>query len=225
MIILSNVCKIYCQNAVESIGVENISLRIYPADYIAITGRSGCGKTTLLNLLGCMDTLTKGTYYFENQNISALKGKEAALFRNQKIGYIFQAFNLVNEISALENVCMPLGYAGVKSKKRKERGIELLKQVGLESKASIRPPFLSGGEQQRVAIARAMANSPQILLADEPTGNLDEVNSQIIMDLFADLNKGGMTIVMVTHSNEIALYAKSQIRMKDGRIVAATMDT
>lgn len=218
---LKNASKVYRQAQVKTAGITDVSLQIYPHEFIAVTGRSGCGKSTLLNILGCMDELTSGSYYFEGADVSHLKLRQGAQFRNKKIGYVFQAFNLVNEITALENVCMPLGYAGVGKKQREKAAYALLEKVGMAEKARKCPVFLSGGEQQRVAIARALANGPQILLADEPTGNLDEQSSRAVMALFAQLNQQGMTIVMVTHSEEIAAYAGRQIHIRDGRIATA----
>ena len=188
---LQDASKIYRQGGVKTVGIEAVNLEIYPHDFVAITGRSGCGKSTLLNILGCME----------------------------KIGYVFQAFNLVNEISALENVCMPLGYAGVSKRERDAVAHELLARVGMAEKANKRPVNLSGGEQQRVAIARALARSPRVLLADEPTGNLDKANSLAIMELFSSFNRSGMTIVMVTHSPDVAAYASRQIHICDGKII------
>ena len=170
---LQDASKIYRQGGVKTVGIEAVNLEIYPHDFVAITGRSGCGKSTLLNILGCMDELTSGSYFFDGEDITRLKSKAGAALRNEKIGYVFQAFNLVNEISALENVCMPLGYAGVSKRERDAVAHELLARVGMAEKANKRPVNLSGGEQQRVAIARALARSPRVLLADEPTGNLD----------------------------------------------------
>lgn len=212
--------KVYTQSDVKTTGITNVSLEVMPGDFIAITGRSGCGKSTLLNILGLMDDLTDGQYLFCGTNIAKLNGKSAASFRNREIGFVFQSFNLVNEISVLENVCMPLGYAGIGKHERKKRAVQMLRLVGLENKMDKRPIHLSGGEQQRVAIARAIVNEPKLLLADEPTGNLDEENSHLIMNLLTELNTNGMTIIMVTHSPEMAAYAKSKIQIRDGRIVS-----
>lgn len=216
---LQNVSKIYKQAEIETMGVDNLSLKVFSGDFIAITGRSGCGKSTLLNIIGGMDELTDGTYYFEGEDVSHMNPKQAAQFRAKRVGYVFQSFNLINEISALQNVCMPLGYSGVGRHKRENIGRKMLQLVNLEDKADKRPIHLSGGEQQRVAIARALALEPAVLLADEPTGNLDEENSQIIMELFSQLNKKKVTILMVTHSLEIAAWAGKQVHMRNGRIV------
>lgn len=216
---LQDASKIYRQGGVKTVGIEAVNLEIYPHDFVAITGRSGCGKSTLLNILGCMDELTSGSYFFDGEDITRLKSRAGAALRNEKIGYVFQAFNLVNEISALENVCMPLGYAGVSKRERDAVAHELLARVGMAEKANKRPVNLSGGEQQRVAIARALARSPRVLLADEPTGNLDKANSLAIMELFSSFNRSGMTIVMVTHSPDVATYASRQIHICDGKII------
>lgn len=216
---LQDASKIYRQGGVKTVGIEAVNLEIYPHDFVAITGRSGCGKSTLLNILGCMDELTSGSYFFDGEDITRLKSRAGAALRNEKIGYVFQAFNLVNEISALENVCMPLGYAGVSKRERDAVAHELLARVGMAEKANKRPVNLSGGEQQRVAIARALARSPRVLLADEPTGNLDKANSLAIMELFSSFNRSGMTIVMVTHSPDVAAYASRRIHICDGKII------
>lgn len=219
LVMLRDASKIYTQADVKTPGITNVSFEVAQGDFIAITGRSGCGKSTLLNILGMMDCLTEGQYLFCGENVTNLKGKYSALFRNRQIGFVFQSFNLVNEISILENVCMPLGYAGVRKKERESRAAQMLQAVGLVEKKRKRPIHLSGGEQQRVAIARAIVNEPKLLLADEPTGNLDEENSRLIMDLLTNLNRQGMTIIMVTHSLEMASYAKRGIQMRDGKIL------
>ncbi|MBQ7636506.1 MAG: ABC transporter ATP-binding protein [Lachnospiraceae bacterium] len=217
---LVNATKIYAQAEVKTTGIMDVSMEVKEGDFIAVTGRSGCGKSTLLNILGLMDDLTEGQYLFFGKDVAGIKGKEAAEFRNHEVGFIFQAFNLVNEISVLENVCMPLGYAGVGKQERRKRAAQALALVGLEDKTNKRPIHLSGGEQQRVAIARAIVNEPKLLLADEPTGNLDEENSRLVMELLTKLNSKGMTVIMVTHSPEMADYAKSRIQIRDGRIVS-----
>lgn len=219
LVALYNANKIYMQADIKTSGIIDVSMEVYQGEFIAITGRSGCGKSTLLNILGIMDCLTGGEYLFCGENITQMKGKLAAAFRNQQIGFVFQAFNLINEISVIENVCMPLGYAGVKKNERERKALQMLEAVGLEKKMNKRPIHLSGGEQQRVAIARAIINNPKLLLADEPTGNLDEENSRMIMELLTKLNNQGMTIIMVTHSQEMAAYAKRRIQMRDGKIL------
>ena len=214
---------IKCKNLTKKYGkhiiLDQFNLTVEQGEMIAITGKSGCGKSTLLNILGAIDDLTSGSYIFEGVDVTRLNDYQGASFRNEKVGTVFQSFNLINEISALENVCMPLGYAGVARKQREKRARQLLGLVGLDQKADKSPLYLSGGEQQRVAIARALAKIPKVLLADEPTGNLDHKNSLSIMDLFSQLHAQGMTIVMVTHSAEIASYATRQIQMSDGIII------
>lgn len=207
---LKNANKIYDQTYVKTVGLQGINLKIYPSEFVCITGQSGCGKSTLLNILGAIDDLSSGSYLFEGVDVTRLNDHQSACFRNEKVGMVFQSFNLINEISALENVCMPLGYAGMARKQREKHARELLDLVALSQKADKLPIYLSGGEQQRVAIARALAKSPRVLLADEPTGNLDRKNSLSIMELFSQLHTQGMTIVMVTHSDEVASYAMQQ---------------
>ncbi len=216
---LKNANKFYVQGALKTVGFQSVNLKIYPGEFVCITGPSGCGKSTLLNIIGYIDELSSGVYFFEEVDITQLNDRQSSRFRNEKVGTVFQSFNLIHNISALENVCMPLGYAGVGIKQRKKRAYELLRIVGLEGKADKRPTCLSGGEQQRVAIARALAQNPRVLLADEPTGNLDHKSSLSVMELFSRLHEQGMTIVMVTHSMEVASYATRQIRMSDGEII------
>ena len=216
---LQDASKIYRQGGVKTVGIEAVNLEIYPHDFVAITGRSGCGKSTLLNILGCMDELTSGSYFFDGEDITRLKSKAGAALRNEKIGYVFQAFNLVNEISALENVCMPLGYAGVSKRERDAVAHELLARVGMAEKANKRPVNLSGGEQQRVAIARALARSPRVLLADEPTGNLDSKTSkQVLYRMLALTKNQQVTFVMVTHEPELAECADRVVTILDGKV-------
>lgn len=199
--------------------LNDVNLRIDDGEFCAIIGRSGCGKTTLLNILGFMDSLTSGLYKFDGLDVSRTIAKEAAGFRQNKIGYIFQSFYLINGLTALENVAMPLGYAGVAKKNRTERAFELLTRVGLEQKVQNPVQKLSGGEQQRVAIARALVASPRVVLADEPTGNLDEENRDIVMNLLSDIHNDGMTIIMVTHDMELTRYASRVLRMREGLIL------
>ncbi len=197
--------------------LRGISLNIGKGEFVAVTGRSGCGKSTLLNIMGGMDRQTSGEYLFCGQKISDMNTRELARFRNQSIGFVFQAFYLAKELNAVDNVAMPLGYAHVKYRERKRRAQEALVSVGLGSKFRAYPAQLSGGEQQRAAIARAIVNHPGVLLADEPTGNLDQENGQKIMDLLHRLHRDGMTIVMVTHDLALAEQADRMIYMEDGR--------
>jgi putative ABC transport system ATP-binding protein len=185
-------------------------------------GRSGCGKTTLLNIIGCMDDFDSGEYMFKDINIKELNSKQLALIRNKRIGFVFQAFNLINEMTVFENVEVPLGYAGMPRKQRKEIVLEMLEKVGLIDKVKNYPSQLSGGQQQRVAIARALSNNPEIILADEPTGNLDSKNGTEIIELLQSLNNKGTTLVIVTHDEKVASYAKRKIILNDGIIVKDT---
>ncbi|MGB8452218.1 MAG: ABC transporter ATP-binding protein [Anaerocolumna sp.] len=219
MISVNGLSKEYTIGEVKTSALNNISLTINEGEFVAITGRSGCGKSTLLNILGGMDRQTSGSYLYEDMNVSLLRGKALAKFRNERIGFVFQSFYLINEMNAIENVAMPLGYAGINSKKRYLRASLLLEQVGLKERMKNKPSQLSGGEQQRVAIARAISNKPSILLADEPTGNLDEESSMNIMKLIKKLNNNGLTIIMVTHDLDIAAMAHRVIKMADGSII------
>lgn len=203
------------RNVTEAL--RGVNLSIAEGEFVAITGRSGCGKSTLLNIMGGMDRQTAGEYLFRGEKIDDMSTRALARFRNQSIGFVFQAFYLAKELNAIDNVAMPLGYAHVGSRERKRRAEEALSAVGLSEKLHARPSQLSGGEQQRVAIARAIINRPAALLADEPTGNLDYENGQKIMDLLHRLHEDGLTIVMVTHDLALAKQADRIIHMEDGR--------
>lgn len=218
LIKVENLTKIYKTGTVETKALNNISFTIQEGEFAAVIGRSGCGKSTLLHILGGMDKPTNGFYLFNGIKVMDLKGCSLARFRNQQIGFVFQGFYLMNEMNAEENVTLPLGYANVNKRERKRRALELLDAVGLKEKAKHKPSELSGGEQQRVAIARAIAGNPKVLFADEPTGSLDEENSKKIMKLLEDLNKKGLTIVMVTHDMELSKKAGRIIKIKDGYI-------
>ena len=194
------------------------SLEIARGDFVAIMGSSGSGKSTMLNLLGCLDKPTSGEYYLEGQAMSKVDDDEQALIRNAKIGFVFQSFNLLPRTTALENVELPMLYAGITSRERRIRAAEALKSVGLDNRLNNKPNELSGGQQQRVSIARALVNNPVILLADEPTGALDTQTSREIMNIFRHLHAQGKTVVMVTHEPEFALYAKRIVRFQDGQI-------
>lgn len=219
MLQLKNIRKTYHGKYMDVPVLKNINLVINKSDFTIIIGKSGCGKSTLLNILGCMDFANEGTYKFMEKDISKLKDAQLAYFRNQNIGFVFQSFNLINEISVCENIELPMGLAGIGAKERKKRAKELLKIVGLEEKEKSKPLELSGGQQQRVAIARALANNPNILLCDEPTGNLDEENGKMIMELLAELNSKGVTIIMVTHDMSLSSYANRIIQIHDGEIL------
>lgn len=214
----NNLCKTYKIGDNELKALDNVSLKIADGDFIAIVGPSGSGKSTFMNILGCLDLADEGEYLLDNINIKSLNEDELSEVRNKKIGFIFQNFNLLSKLSAIENVELPLIYQGIKAKKRKEIALECLNKVGLGNRKNHMPNQLSGGQQQRVAIARAIAANPQILLADEPTGALDSTTSKEILEILNGLNREGKTIIIITHDNEIANEAKRKIRIKDGKI-------
>lgn len=198
--------------------LQSINLTIYKNEYVALMGASGSGKSTLMNILGCLDTPTAGQYILANQDVSKLNDNELAEIRNKEIGFVFQTFNLLPRSSALENVVLPLIYAGQKKEERNARGVEVLNQVYLADRMAHKPNELSGGQRQRVSIARALVNNPSIILADEPTGNLDSKTSIEIMALFEEIHSLGNTIIVVTHEEEIARHAHRIIRLKDGLV-------
>jgi putative ABC transport system ATP-binding protein len=200
--------------------LKEVSLGIAAGEFVAIMGPSGSGKSTFMNLLGCLDKPTAGRYVLDDRDVAGLGKDELALLRNRTIGFVFQGFNLLPRMSLLENVALPLIYCGVEREERQQRAHEVLAKVGLEDKANSMPNKISGGQQQRVAIARALVNRPRLILADEPTGNLDSHTSEEIMALFEELNREGITIVLVTHEADIARHAKRQVRFHDGRIVS-----
>ena len=199
--------------------LRDVSLDIEKGDFVAIMGASGSGKSTLMNILGCLDLPTEGRYWLAGEEVENLAPDELASIRNRRIGFVFQQFNLLPRTSALENVELPMVYAGIKTVERRERGQAALARVGLAERGEHTPSELSGGQQQRVAIARALVNSPQLILADEPTGALDSQTSNDIMTLLTELNSQGMTVVLVTHENDIAAWARRKMVFKDGRIV------
>ena len=211
MIEMINVKKEYHAYGISTPVLKGVNLKIDDGEFCSIIGRSGCGKTTLLNILGFVDSLSSGCYKFDSIDVGNISTNEAAIYRRTKIGYIFQSFNLINSMSVIENVAMPLGYAGVSKKERTDRAKALLERVGLEHRFSYPANKLSGGEQQRVAIARALIANPRVILADEPTGNLDEENSKSVMQLLSDINKEGMTVIMVSSDNTELLEVSDRI--------------
>lgn len=216
MITLKNIHKFYDLGEVKVEALKGIDLKIDRGDYVAIMGPSGSGKSTLMHIMGILDTPTGGQYLLEDYDITNLGDRELARIRNKHFGFIFQSFNLFPELSALENVMLPMGYAGVSYRKRRDRAKELLNEVGLGHRLQHLPTMMSGGEQQRVAVARALSNDPDLILADEPTGNLPSNRGHEIMDILENLNKMGVTIVMVTHNPEQGLRAKRKVSIKDG---------
>ena len=215
---LKNIYKNYIQGTMEVPVLKDINLCVEEGEYVAIMGPSGSGKSTLMNIIGCIDKPTSGTYLLDDVEIEKCKDKELSEVRNQKIGFVFQNFNLLPRQSALDNVALPLQYAKVPIKKRKQKAKEMLEMVDLADRVSFKPRQLSGGENQRVAIARAMVADPKILLADEPTGALDSKSGLQVMELFDTLHKQGVTIIMITHSDEIASYADRVVKIIDGEL-------
>ncbi len=218
MITLEGITKVYRAGEVEVAALKGISLHIPEGEFIAIMGPSGSGKSTLMNLIGCLDQPSSGRYILDGYDVSALSDDQLAWIRNRKIGFVFQSYNLIPRASAVHNVEMPLIYAG-DNQQRRERAMAALESVGLLERASHLPNELSGGQQQRVAVARALVTDPAILLADEPTGNLDSESSLEIMRLLRDLNQQGRTIVLITHESDIAAFAQRVVRLRDGVIV------
>ncbi len=216
---LDGVHKTYDLGEVQVHALRGISLEIHPGEFVAVMGASGSGKSTLMNILGCLDKPTRGHYSLDGTDVSQLSKMELARIRNRKLGFVFQQFNLLSRTSALENVELPTIYAGIKPEERQKRALDALTRVGLADRSGHYPSQLSGGQQQRVAIARALVNHPAILLADEPTGNLDSRTSVEIMDILQRLNEEeGLTVVLVTHEQDIALYAKRALEFRDGKL-------
>ena len=220
LITIRNLRKIYRMGEVEVRALDGLDLEVEAGEYLAIMGPSGSGKSTLMNLIGCLDTPTSGEYILNNQRVSDLDDGELASIRNHEIGFVFQTFNLLARATALANVELPLIYARVPARERHRRAREVLERVGLGDRVKHQPNELSGGQQGRVAVARALINDPSILLADEPTGNLDSKTSQEIMELFDELNAAGNTLIVVTHEADIAAHARRVVRMLDGKVVA-----
>jgi putative ABC transport system ATP-binding protein len=220
LIELERIGKVFKLGEIEIPALQSVTFRIDHGEFLAIIGPSGSGKTTLLDILGCLARPTSGRYLFEGRDTGAMSDEELAALRNRKIGFVFQTFHLLPRSTALENVALPLFYAGVKKKEREERGLSMLAAVGLADRIHHRPNQLSGGQQQRVAIARALINQPAMILADEPTGNLDTKSGREIIGLLEDLNRQGHTIVLVTHDRELAEYTHRIISLRDGLVVS-----
>ncbi len=215
---IQDICKIYNPGENEVRALDHVSLEINENEFVAIIGQSGSGKSTLMNMLGCLDVPTSGTYILHGQDVSSLSDDELSDIRNREIGFIFQGFNLIQNLTAMENVELPLIYRGVAKKERDELSERALQKVGLAHRMNHKPAEMSGGQQQRVAIARAIAQAPPIILADEPTGNLDSNSTKEIMGILRDLHAEGRTVILITHDNEIAAQADRVIKIKDGRV-------
>lgn len=216
---LEDVEKTYGLGDTEVRALNHVNLIVEPGEYCAIMGPSGSGKSTAMNVIGCLDRPTSGRYYLDGVDVSALSDRELAHIRNRKLGFVFQQFHLLPQLSAMENVMLPMVYAGVSQTERRERAAEALTRVGLANRLNNRPNQLSGGQQQRVAIARSIVNRPVLLLADEPTGALDSHTTQEVLNIFAELNAGGITVVMVTHEPEVARQTRRIVWFRDGEVV------
>ncbi|EDX87481.1 ABC transporter, ATP-binding protein, putative [Synechococcus sp. PCC 7335] len=219
-----NIAKVYGTGNTEVRALWDVNMIIDGGEYCSIMGPSGSGKSTAMNMIGCLDQPTTGEYLFDGQDVAKLAENELAHIRNRKIGFVFQQFHLLPHLSALENVEQPMMYAGVSGKQRKQRAAEALERVGLENRMNNRPNQLSGGQQQRVAIARAIVNNPLLILADEPTGALDTQTTKDVIDIFSELNKSGITVVMVTHEPEVARFTNRIIWFRDGEVVNHHLD-
>lgn len=221
MIKIENLTKTFRTTEVETLALNNVSLEVRDKEFVAIMGPSGCGKSTLLNIMGLLDNPTSGSYFLDGKEVGSLKEKDRTNVRKGNIGFVFQSFNLIDELNVFENIELPLTYLKVPSDERKRRVNEIMQRMNISHRAKHYPQQLSGGQQQRVAIARAVVSGPKIILADEPTGNLDSKNGQEVMELLTELNKEGTTIVMVTHSQRDAGFARRVINLFDGQIVAS----
>ncbi len=224
LIQVKDLSKIYNPGENEVRALDHVSLEINTGEFVAIIGQSGSGKSTLMNMLGCLDVPTSGEYYLNGVDVSTMKDNELAAVRNREIGFIFQGFNLIANLTAVENVELPLIYRGVDMRERKRLAIESLKMVGLEKRMHHKPTEMSGGQQQRVAIARAIAAKPPVILADEPTGNLDSASSKEILGILKNLHKDGRSVILITHDNGIADQARRVVRIMDGKIESDTMN-
>lgn len=216
---IKDMCKIYNPGENEVRALDGVNLKIQEGEFVAIIGHSGSGKSTLMNMLGCLDVPSSGSYMLHGQDVSVMSDNDLSDIRNKEIGFIFQGFNLIAGLTAIENVELPLIYRGVSKREREKLSEVALEQVGLANRKSHRPAEMSGGQQQRVAIARAIAQAPPIILADEPTGNLDSTSTREIMEVIARLNREGRTVILITHDDDIAMMAKRIIRIMDGKIV------
>jgi putative ABC transport system ATP-binding protein len=219
MIEVKDIVKRYVTGEIDFTALKEVSLKIEKGEFTSIMGPSGSGKSTMMNILGCLDRMDGGTYILNGSNVSHLSDKELAHIRNKEIGFVFQAFNLLPRMTVLENVELPMAYAGISKRERREKALIALDKVGLSDRVKHRPNEISGGQKQRVAIARAIVNTPAVIMADEPTGNLDTKSSVEIMRIFQDLNNEGATIIMVTHEADIAQHTKRIVRFRDGEIV------
>ena len=220
MIQLTDICKVFRTSEVETVALEQVNLEVKEGEFVAVMGPSGCGKSTLLNILGLLDNPTSGSYRLFGQEVGQLKEKERTRLRKGQLGFVFQSFNLIDELNVADNVELPLTYLGVKASERKERVKQMLHRMNISHRAQHFPQQLSGGQQQRVAISRALVTAPKLILADEPTGNLDSKNGIEVMNLLTELNREGTTIVMVTHSQRDAQYAHRVINLFDGHIIS-----
>jgi len=224
LIRMDNVTKVFFTEEVETHALSGVHMEIKNGEYVSIAGPSGCGKSTLLSILGLLDSPTEGSYWLDGKPVEGLKMSERARYRNRGIGFIFQSFNLIGDLTVYENVELPLTYRGMRAAERKQRVNEALEKVGMAHRAKHLPSQLSGGQQQRVAVARAVVGQPLILLADEPTGNLDSRNSEAVMDLLSDLHRAGATICMVTHDPRYSRHADRTIHLFDGRVVEESVE-
>ena len=224
MIEINNLSKVFRTSEVETVALNQVNLQVNEGEFVAIMGPSGCGKSTLLNILGLLDNPTEGSYKLFGQEVADLHEKDRTRVRKGKIGFVFQSFNLIDELNVFENVELPLTYLGYKAAERKQRVQEILKRMNISHRAKHFPQQLSGGQQQRVAIARAVVTNPKLILADEPTGNLDSKNGAEVMNLLTELNKEGTTVIMVTHSQHDASFARRTVHLFDGSIVSSNIN-